>query len=62
MIAVSGTYMLHRTDAQIGTEPRKVKPTCGQSVRQSYLSVVKHENEQAMLESKMTKLCKKCFN
>lgn len=61
-IATSGTYMIHKTEAEFGTTPKRVKPICGQSVSRSYLSVVAADNEEAMFASPITKTCKKCFN
>lgn len=60
-IATSGTYMIHKTEAEFGTTPKRVKPLCGQSTSRSYLNVVAQGSEEAMFASPVTKQCKKCF-
>lgn len=67
MIAKSGTYKIHKTEAKFGTLPKHVKPTCGSAVRSSYLSVVNPTNEaewmaKAADPDKLPTLCKKCFD
>lgn len=58
--AISGTYTIHRTTAALGTKPARVKPICGQSTRQSYLSVTTEESVDHLLGNGLGKLCKKC--
>jgi len=67
MIAKSGTYKIHRTNAKYGTLPKNVKPVCGQSVSRSYLSVINPATEAEWLADaadpgKIPTLCKKCFD
>jgi hypothetical protein len=62
MIAKSGTYKLHQTNAAYGTAPKRVKPACGQSVSRSYLSVIEPGTEDQWLSNPITSKCKKCFD